>query len=475
MFSKISTFLTLVLGMGVIGCVDENEFEPSLEPDSKTSIDFVDKDLFIESAGDSLSMGISLDQAPVTSGQVSIQLSGTAQYGVDYTTTPSAADGIIQLGILKGQQFYEVTIHRLSTLDTTERLVNLTLLNPSEAFQLGTETVSTMHLMKSASGEPNHPEVAVVNFADSFIHLTEGEDYLIELTIEGSVAHTVPLTISLEATDGRAYGTHFTTSPVTVLGEIDLEVLPGMESVSFSFHSINDRLKLGTFEVLFKIVDLHDDLASGTNSLLTVRIEEDDVLSNELHSIAELRAMFEEHNDQFWLGDDYFIKGVITSGTNVQGDNVAYIQDSTAGIFLRFGSDRMVSLGDHVQLNLKGATGALVNGQKGMLDVNDLVGIKIAEKVYVQPETITFEDLHSGLYQGKKVRIDQVFFPQANGTRTFEGSWALSNNSSGAIVTTYPGADFSGVVLPSGTLSVIGIVGDWGRILPQTYAQDIRR
>ena len=62
MFSKFSTFLTLVLGIGVLGCVDENELEPGLEPVSKTSIDFVDKDLFIESAGDSLPLGISLDQ-----------------------------------------------------------------------------------------------------------------------------------------------------------------------------------------------------------------------------------------------------------------------------------------------------------------------------------------------------------------------------------------------------------------------------
>ncbi len=103
----------------------------------------------------------------------------------------------------------------------------------------------------------------------------------------------------------------------------------------------------------------------------------------------------------------------------------------------------MVTLGDHVQLNLKGATGALINGQKGMMDVNDLVGIKIAEKVYVQPEIITFEGLHSGLYQGKKVRIDNVFFPQANGVRTFEGNWAISNDHSGATVTTYSGAEFS--------------------------------
>jgi|GEM_PF-1964194 len=474
MFSKFSTFLTLVLGIGVLGCVDENELEPGLEPVSKTSIDFVDKDLFIESAGDSLPLGISLDQMPTTDGQVSIQLGGTARYGLDYTTNPSAEDGVIELPILKGKQFYEVAVYRSSTLDTTDRQVSLTLLNPSEAFQLGTEKVSNMHLVKSLSEEPNNSEGAEVNFADSFVHLMEGEDYLIELTIEGSVEHTVPLTISI-VTDGRVYGTHFTTSPASVLGEIDLEVNPGMESVFFSFNSINDRLSLGTFAILFQINDLNDDLTVGNNPTLTVKIEEDDVVSNELHSIAELRAKFEEHGDQFWLGDDYFIKGVITSGSNVQDDKIAYIQDSTGGIFLRFSSERMVTLGDHVQLNLKGATGALINGQKGMMDVNDLVGIKIAEKVYVQPEIITFEGLHSGLYQGKKVRIDNVFFPQANGVRTFEGSWAISNDHSGATVTTYSGAEFSGVVLPNGTLSVIGIVGDWGRILPQTYAQDIRR
>lgn len=64
-------------------------------------------------------------------------------------------------------------------------------------------------------------------------------------------------------------------------------------------------------------------------------------------------------------------------------------------------------------------------------------------------------------------------FPRADGKVTFDGSRLISDGKRQGSVHTHPTAQFHNQILPNGTVNVTGIVGDWNRILPQAYHEDI--
>jgi hypothetical protein len=133
-----------------------------------------------------------------------------------------------------------------------------------------------------------------------------------------------------------------------------LDAIPGADTVSFKIIPVDDNLVLGSYEVMFSLHSTTGQLKKGTNTEFVVRIEEDDNNQVEVHTIAELRNMFNEFEGEFWLGLDYFIEGVITSRSNVANNKTAYIQDNTGGIMLMFTVQNYLKLGDKVRINLEG-------------------------------------------------------------------------------------------------------------------------
>ena len=375
-------------------------------------------------------------------------------------------NGVILLDILREKQSAQFTLFR-SGLYHAEKTINLNLENPTDGFILGNQFSSSVKLLKHF--------VDSINFSDVFIHISEFEinGYDIEMNLAGSITNTEQVTIEILNPEGSLYGTHFNTNPAAANNELVLNVVPGMKKLSFKIIPVNDNIIRGTYEVLFRISVATGRLQTGTFNELIVRVEEDDDNEAVIHTIAELKNMFSEHTGEFWLGDDYLIEGIITSGSNVVNNKTAYIQDATGGIMLMFTIQNYLKMGDKVKINLKGGSGNNINGQRAIFGIRDMLGIKLAENQVVLPEVISLEQLATGNYEGKRVRINNVSFPDANGTNTFKGQWPITSGTTGSIVTTYSSAPFSNIILPQGNLSVSGIVGDWGRILPQVYNQDI--
>uniref|UniRef100_UPI0035697FE2 DUF5689 domain-containing protein n=1 Tax=Zeaxanthinibacter enoshimensis TaxID=392009 RepID=UPI0035697FE2 len=140
---------------------------------------------------------------------------------------------------------------------------------------------------------------------------------------------------------------------------------------------------------------------------------------------------------------------------------------------IRFFLARNFKIGDKIRLNLKSATGTYFNGQKSIDQVNPEGSVLISENMIVQAEEITLDQLLSGDYEGKRVLVRNVSFVNADGNITFLGSRTITDDVRVASVITYASAAFSNTVLPAEQVSISGIVGDWGRIMPQQYSQDI--
>ena len=347
--------------------------------------------------------------------------------------------------------------------------INFLIKGISEEFEIGEAQSHTVQLQQI-----DQETEVVINFSETFVHISENEPnpFEIRMDITGSINHSDRVIIRIQAPDNITYGSRYRTLPGAVLQEINLDVIPGSTQISFLIEPINDYAILGNYDIHFTLIG-SEQIKAGEFSQLQVRIEEDDNIPVAIHSIADLKALFEYHTGLFWIPDDYFIEGVITSGSNVSNLKHAYIQDSTGGILLRFVVAHQFAAGDQVRLNLKGATGQRINEQKAIFDLTDLTGILVKSGVIVQPKTITLDQLHSGEFSGLKVRINDVFFPDSAPGMTFLGNRRIQGVDKTAIIMTTEHASFANVALPTRSFSIIGIVGDWGYLMPQDLASDI--
>lgn len=395
-------------------------------------------------------------------------LFGTATYGSDFTTVPQAVNNQLIIKLLKNTQDTSFVISRATTF-SAEKLINLKLSNPTVGFSLGNTITSEVKL----NAQPNI--INKINFDASVGTVSEGnsEGMVIGLNTTTSVSNGSRAKVKLTIPEGIAYGTHFYTIPAAVLNEISLEFNQNAQSTNFKIIPINDNLVLGDYSIGFEIIETTGGLEIGANKVSTATILENDNATGIINTIAQLKSKFKDYQGNWYLPTDYFIEGVITSNGNTVDNKSVYIQDATGGILIRFSISSIFNLGDKIRINLINATGASINNQKCMDQVSLQGFAKYSENVYVAPETITIAQLHTGNYEGKKVKIENVYFTYANGLIKFSGNNFFRNQDGSALIKTYPTAAFSNYVLPFGLLSITGIVGDYGRILPQKYSEDI--
>ncbi|WOK08519.1 DUF5689 domain-containing protein [Imperialibacter roseus] len=466
-----SFFYAVAIGATLFGCSKDDDQEPG---PVAVSVEFLNTTHNIAEVGDSVQVVVALSADAPTDGTVFVKLFGDAVYGEDFVTKPAAVNGVVRMDFQEVMRTNIFTVHRLKNDNKRdESTITLTVANVSQGYLIGSKATSNVKLLEL----PEEPAGARINFEDVFLHLSEYEvnGYAVNLKLTNPLTEKETVTLVIDAPNGRNYGTHFTTAPAAVQNMIEIEVLPGASAVQFIIFPADDALVLGTYEMTFSIDATTGRLEKGEILQLAVRIEEnDEEQAVEVHSIAELRDYFDEFDGEFWMSTDYLIEGVITSADNVIDDKTAYIQDETGGIMLRFTGRNFLKTGDRVRINLVNGSGNNFNGQKGIANVHDMLGVVLQHNQTVAPEVITFDQLYSGNYEGKRVTITGVKFRDADGAKAFNGTWAIVSEASGAYVNTYPRASFSHFKLPEGTVTVTGIVGDWGRILPQDL-QDILR
>ncbi|WP_228853049.1 DUF5689 domain-containing protein [Aegicerativicinus sediminis] len=463
-------FIQLVIYFTISITIMSCSTEELVNHGPSTKVSFANQTHTIAQDMESISIPLKLEPKANNNGFITIELSGNATYGTDFTTIPEAVNNKFYIKLLTNTQDTSFVITR-ANVTTTEKLINLKLSNPTADFSLGSRITSEVKL----NAQPNPSFENKLNFAGSAGTVSEEntQGMTIALNTTTVVSNGTSAKVKITAPQGIAYGTHFSTIPSAILNEVSLEFNQNAQGASFKLIPINDNVFIGDYNIVFEIIEVSENLVIGENKTFTATVSDNDQPYGTLHTITELRAIYNEHQGDWYLSQDYFIEGVVTSNDNTMDSKSIYVQDATSGILIRFTTPNMFNLGDKIRLNLKNGTGMGMNGQKGINGVNISNVVKYAENIPVFPETITIAQLHTGNYEGKKVKIEGVHFVDADGIVKFIGSHTIRRDEAGAIVLVYSTATFSDYILTQGTLSVTGIVGDYGRLMPQKFTHDI--
>jgi len=187
-------------------------------------------------------------------------------------------------------------------------------------------------------------------------------------------------------------------------------------------------------------------------------------------TIQDLKDTFA--NQPIKFDDDFSVYGVITADD--KSGNLYrnfYLQDETGGILIRTLFSGGLTEGDSVRVYLKGITLTQFSGMMQLDSVNvDKNIIKQATQRFVTPQTVTMQQvLNDPSLVAKLVRIENVEFATGDLGLTFANGALLQTQNRNlvdcdgntTIVRTSGYANFANTVVPSGSGSLVAVVGQF--------------
>ncbi len=192
----------------------------------------------------------------------------------------------------------------------------------------------------------------------------------------------------------------------------------------------------------------------------------------QLKTIRDIRNLFTGTATN--ILDDYLIKGIVTSertALNIVTQNI-YLQDSTAGITVRFTSNHNFNLGDLVEIRIKGIELSEFNG---LLQLNNIPGSLasfISSGNNIIPKNISISDILSmqDNLESQLVKINDVTISKSSGG-TFSGSCVLTDATGMIELFTRSQSNFAATPFPTNKVSVIGVVSYFNK--PQIVIRTI--
>lgn len=177
--------------------------------------------------------------------------------------------------------------------------------------------------------------------------------------------------------------------------------------------------------------------------------------------IADLRAAFE--SGSLSVPDSRFIRGTVISDVdngNMTNRNLA-IQDATGGIIIRFQGAHSFQPNDVLEIDVSGLG---MEEFQGLLQVSDVASNRatfVSVGTEPTPRVITVADLLADFenLESTLVQIDNASF---TGSGSFNGSVEFEDATGDMIMYTRSMATFSNELLPSGTVSIVGVVTQGG-------------
>jgi len=195
----------------------------------------------------------------------------------------------------------------------------------------------------------------------------------------------------------------------------------------------------------------------------------------EVHTIAQLRALFDANNQPVVFDDHASVYATVTM--DERSGNIyrsVYIQDSGSAIQLRLQAPGGLYLGDSIRVYLKGTT---VNKYQGMYQIDNVNGDFNVEKLAVQkiiePQTITMTQLNSGAFQSQLIRLEDVQFNAGDLGKTYADKPNLvaedrrleNCDGQSVIVRTSGYANFADRLVPTGKGSLIAVAATYGNTI----------
>ena len=184
------------------------------------------------------------------------------------------------------------------------------------------------------------------------------------------------------------------------------------------------------------------------------------------------------------INGSYYILGVVTSDrttTNINSRNL-FIQDNTGAICVRFAANHSFNLGDSLYINVSGQSlGEFSNLlQIGTSTPNVPIGAVtiLATGKSVSPRITTVAQILANMssndsWESSLLKIQNASISSSTGTTTFGGSIQINDGTGVITLYTASGASFASATFPTGTVSITGILTDFGGTVtpPNTNAQ----
>ncbi len=182
-------------------------------------------------------------------------------------------------------------------------------------------------------------------------------------------------------------------------------------------------------------------------------------------SIEKLRCLWNDNKPS--IGNNS-IRGIIVSDVasgNINNQNLQ-IQDGEFGIVIRFADAHTFALGLEVEIDLSGRTMSEFRGTLQITDVElndvDVIGMGTLPTPRVATVSEVITNLES--WESTLVRIEGVTL---SGSSTFDGGLTITDSTGDIATFTRSDANFSGDSVPSGTVNVVAVVGQFDD--PQIY------
>lgn len=159
---------------------------------------------------------------------------------------------------------------------------------------------------------------------------------------------------------------------------------------------------------------------------------------------------------------DYTIRGYVISDINngnTDNRNVV-LQDTSAGITLRFTSNQSFQMGDELSFNIGGGTMSEFNGLLQLTNVDAANATVLSSGNFITPRTLTVAQLNSDLEQWESTLI-RVNNATITGGSTYSGSRTLGDGTGTITLFTRSQATFAGTAVPGGSVEVTGILSQF--------------
>lgn len=304
-------------------------------------------------------------------------------------------------------------------------------------------------------------------------------------------AAPVAATVSIAVSGTATYTDDYTTTPAVTDGTIELSIAEGATSATVSFDIVNDE-SADDDETVILTLTATEGIELGDNTTYTVTITEEEVVV-ETTTIASLRDLFNPDNKDIdisgsntAIADGTIIRGVVTSVAEANNDQNIFIQDASGAIQVRFSEPHSFVQGDELQIDISTAalsdffdlvqiSGNVFGDSDNIYALPTASATKVGDGTLPTPEVITLDQLNSGDFEAKLVKVESVSFSGADGNATFEdGSFGQNEITDGTTTAlTRVDAPFETDLLPLGTGDITGIPdvrNGEARLLPQTRA-----
>lgn len=183
--------------------------------------------------------------------QLSVAISGSASYGSDFTTTPAASGGVLQLSLPAGATSASFTFNVIN--DTADELTEAAVFTLQSAVGLDVGSPGSFTITIDDN------DVPTLSFAQTLYTVTEGNDLTVTLALSTPPATDQTATLLVANGPQVRYNQDYTTSPEVAQNKIQLSIPAGSTEASFSLTALDD----GKREVLQAITFFLSQASSG--------------------------------------------------------------------------------------------------------------------------------------------------------------------------------------------------------------------